>query len=72
MKPKTYQQQMIDEIDLLLDSYQLETKEKTLIYQRGLLTGWLAKIASTDFIVRQELEARLEQRGAGTENRTRK
>ncbi len=72
MKPKTYQQQMIDKIDLLLDSYQLETKEKTLIYQRGLLTGWLAKIASTDFIVRQELEARLEQRGAGTENRTRK
>jgi hypothetical protein len=72
MKPKTHQQQMIDEINLLLDSYQFDTKEKTLIYQRGLLTGWLAKIASTDFIVRQELEARLEQRGAGTENRTRK
>lgn len=72
MKPKTHQQQMIDKLDLLLDSYQLETKEKTLIYQRGLLTGWLAKIASTDYIVRQELEGRLEQRGAGTENRTRK
>ena len=68
MKPKTHQQQMIDEINLLLDSYQLGTKEKTLIYQRGLLTGWLAKIASTDYIVRQELEARLEQRGLYNKN----
>ena len=68
MKPKTHQQQMIDKLDLLLDSYQLETKEKTLIYQRGLLTGWLAKIASTDYIVRQELEARLEQRGLDNKN----
>ena len=59
---------MIDEINLLLDSYQLGTKEKTLIYQRGLLTGWLAKIASTDYIVRQELEARLEQRGLDNKN----
>lgn len=72
MQPKNHQQQMIDEINVLLDSYRFDTKEKTLIYQRGLLTGWLAKIASTDYIVRQELEARLEQRGAGTENRTRK
>ncbi len=54
---------MIDEINLLLDSFRLDTKEDTLIYQRGYLTGWLAKIASTDFIVRQELEARLEKRG---------
>lgn len=68
MKPKTHQQQMIDEINLLLDSYRLGTKEKTLIYQRGLLTGWLAKIASTDYIVRQELEARLEQRGLDNKN----
>jgi len=68
MKPKTHQQQMIDEINLLLDSYQRGTKEKTLIYQRGLLTGWLAKIASTDYIVRQELEARLEQRGLDNKN----
>ena len=68
MKPKTHQQQMIDEINLLLDSYQFDTKEKTLIYQRGLLTGWLAKIASTDYIVRQELEARLEQRGLDNKN----
>ena len=59
---------MIDEINLLLDSYQRGTKEKTLIYQRGLLTGWLAKIASTDYIVRQELEARLEQRGLDNKN----
>lgn len=68
MKPRTYQQQMIEEINLLLDSYQLGTKEKTLIYQRGLLTGWLAKIASTDYIVRQELEARLEQRKLGNKD----
>jgi hypothetical protein len=68
MNPKTHQQQMIDEINLLLDSYRLGTKEKTLIYQRGLLTGWLAKIASTDYIVRQELEARLEQRGLDNKN----
>ena len=71
MQPKTHQQQLVDEINQLLDSYKFSTKEKTLIYQRGLLTGWLARIASTDFIVRNELEARLEKRGAGSENRTR-
>lgn len=72
MQPKTRQEQIIIEINQLLDSHQFDTKEKTLIYQRGLLTGWLARIATTDYIVKKELEARLEKLGAGTENRTRK
>jgi len=58
-RPKTHIEQKSDQINELLDYYIYPTKGETLAAQRGLLTGWLARIASTDYIVAQELEVRL-------------
>ena len=45
----------------LLDLYSRGDKLDTLLYQRGLLTGWLARLAATDYIVHNEIKDRLEQ-----------
>ena len=58
-KPKTYFSEKVDAINELLGYYEYPTKGETLAAQRGLLSGWLARIASTDYIVAQELEERL-------------
>jgi len=61
MAKKTYLQEIEAEISELLDLYGRDDKLETLLYQRGLLTGWLARIASTDYIVHNEIKDRLEQ-----------
>jgi hypothetical protein len=58
-KPKTRIQEKADDLFELLDYYEYPTKGETLCAQKGLLIGWLARLASTDYIVAQELEARL-------------
>lgn len=58
-KPKTHFEEKVDAINALLDYYVYPTKGETLAAQRGLLTGWLARIAATDYIVSQELDERL-------------
>jgi hypothetical protein len=58
-KPKTRIQEKADDLFELLNYYEHPTKGETLCAQKGLLIGWLARIASTDHIVAQELEARL-------------
>jgi hypothetical protein len=59
-QPKTHFTEKLDAINELLDCYTHSTKSETLAAQRGLLSGWLARLATTDYIVSQELDARLE------------
>ena len=59
-KPKTHTQQKLDDLTELLNYYAYPTKGETLCAQKGLLMGWVARLASTDYIVAQELENRLE------------
>lgn len=58
---KTRQQQALEDINELLGYCAKETKGETMAAQIGYLMGWLSKIASTDWIVGQQLEARLDQ-----------
>ena len=58
---KTHVEQIQEELDELLDLYDKGNKLETLTYQRGLLSGWLSRIASTDNIVHQEIKNRLYQ-----------
>jgi hypothetical protein len=59
MKPKTHLEEIQIELDEFLELCYKGEKMETLIYQRGLLSGWLARIASTDYIVRNEIKERL-------------
>jgi hypothetical protein len=59
MKPKTHLEEIQKEIDELLELCYKGEKMETLIYQRGLLSGWLARLASTDYIVHNEIKDRL-------------
>ena len=56
---KTRLEQKADDIFELLDHYVYPTKGETLAAQKGLMVGWLARLATTDWTVAQELEARL-------------
>ena len=58
---KTRQQQKADELFELLNYYTYPTKGETLAAQKGLMVGWLARLATTDWTVAQELEARLQR-----------
>jgi hypothetical protein len=58
-KPKTHLDEKVDDINELLGYYEYPTKGETLAAQRGLLSGWLARLATTDYMVAQELEERL-------------
>jgi hypothetical protein len=59
MKPKTHLEEIQQEIDELLELCYKGDKMESLIYQRGLLSGWLARLASTDYIVHNEIKDRL-------------
>jgi hypothetical protein len=59
MKPKTHLEEIQQEIDELLELCYKGDKIEKLIYQRGLLSGWLARLASTDYIVHNEIKDRL-------------
>jgi hypothetical protein len=59
-KPKTHIEEKLEAINELLDHYEHSTKTETLAAQRGLLSGWLARLATTDYIVARELDDRLE------------
>ena len=61
MSKKTHIEEIQQEIDELLELCHNGDKMEMLIYQRGLLSGWLARIASTDYIVHNEIKDRLEQ-----------
>jgi len=61
MKPKTHLEEIQQEIDELLELCYKGDKMESLIYQRGLLSGWLARLAATDYIVHNEIKDRLEQ-----------
>ena len=61
MSKKTHIEEIEAELEELLDLYNRGDKLETLIYQRGLLSGWLARLASTDYIVHNEIKDRLEQ-----------
>lgn len=61
MSKKTHLEEIEAELAELLDLYSRGDKLDTLLYQRGLLTGWLARLASTDYIVHNEIKDRLEQ-----------
>jgi len=56
---KAHLQEKLAELEELLEHYSRATKGETLAAQRGLLQGWLARIAATDYIVANELKERL-------------
>ena len=58
---KTRAQQKLDDLNELLGYYTHPTKGETLCSQKGLMMGWLARLAATDWIVAEELERRLER-----------
>lgn len=58
-KQRTHFSDKVDAINELLGYYEYPTKGETLAAQRGLLTGWLARIAASDYIVSHELDERL-------------
>jgi hypothetical protein len=59
MKTKTRLEEIQQELDELLELSYKGDKMESLIYQRGLLSGWLARLASTDYIVHNEIRERL-------------
>jgi hypothetical protein len=59
MKPKTHLEEIQQELDELLELCYTGDKTEKLIYQRGLLSGWLARLAATDYIVHNEIKDRL-------------
>ena len=59
MKPKTHLEEIQKELDELLELCYKGDKMESLIYQRGLLSGWLARLAATDYIVHNEIKERL-------------
>jgi hypothetical protein len=59
MSKKTHLELVEEELEELLSLYSRGDKIETIVYQRGLLTGWLARIAATDYIVHQEIKDRL-------------
>lgn len=61
MSKKTHLEEIEAELEELLNLSTKDNKLETLIYQRGLLTGWLARLATTDYIVHREIKDRLEQ-----------
>lgn len=77
MKPENLHSKMVESINEILDSIATDQKNITLAKQRGYLTGWLARLASQDWMIRQEIEAKLnlvrnkKEFGAGSEDRTR-
>lgn len=58
-KPKTRAQEKLDDLNELLNYYVYPTKGETLAAQKGLMLGWLSRLAATDYLVDQELDARL-------------
>ena len=58
-KPKTRIQEKADDLFELLNYYEYPTKGETLCAHKGLLLGWLARLATTDSLVAQELKVRL-------------
>lgn len=66
--PKTRAQEKLEDLDELLSYYTYPTKGETLCAQKGLLLGWMSRLAATDWIVAEELEARL-NRARESENR---
>lgn len=61
MQPKTLYQEMLEAINEIVDEQASETKTLSLVKQRGYLTGWLARLASQDWMIQQEVIARREQ-----------
>jgi hypothetical protein len=59
MKPKTHLEEIQQELDEFLELCDKGDKMESLIYQRGLLSGWLARLATTDYIVHTEIKERL-------------
>lgn len=75
MRPENLQDKMVESINEILDGLATDQKNITLVKQRGYLTGWLARLASQDWVIRQEIESKLNQVrtkkiGAGSGNRT--
>ncbi len=61
MQPKSHYQEMLDAINEIVNDQTGDTKTLSLVKQRGYLTGWLARLASQDWLIQQEVMARREQ-----------
>lgn len=59
--PKTRKQETFDDLNELLGYYARDTKGETMAAQIGLMMGWLSRLATQDWIVKEELEARLKE-----------
>lgn len=61
MYSKNLREKMIQSINEIMDSIESDSKTETLAKQRGYLTGWLARLATQDHLIQQEVEAKLIQ-----------
>ena len=60
-KPKTRIQEKLDDLNELLNYYEYSTKTEMLCAQKGLLLGWMSRLAATDWMIADELERRLDR-----------
>lgn len=56
---KDRKQELFDDLNELLGYYARETKGETLASQIGFMMGWLSRLASQDWLIKEELDARL-------------
>lgn len=61
MSKKTKQEECFENINELLGYYAKTTKGETMAAQIGFMMGWMSRLAATDWIIREELEFRLDQ-----------
>lgn len=58
---KTRQQEALEDLNELLGYYAKETKGETMAAQIGFMMGWLSRLVSQDWLVKEELDARLKE-----------
>lgn len=59
--PKNRKQEALEDLNELLGYLAKETKGETMAAQIGLMMGWLSRLSTQDWMVREELNARLEE-----------
>jgi hypothetical protein len=59
--PKNRKQEALEDLNELLGYLAKETKGETMAAQIGLMMGWLSRLATQDWMVKEELAARLKQ-----------
>jgi hypothetical protein len=57
--PKDRKQEAFEDLNELLGYYAKDTKGETMAAQIGFMMAWLSRLSTQDWVIRQELDARL-------------